>query len=229
MKLLFTVVSRIPPSVWGILRDWLPPIFLRGIMHRIHSQTGGSIDLPGTSATPVNARAEVDAVPATVSDVIFVIEIDQAEPLAGDLFCRRFNTNTFPREPRHFVAFAKLGDGSLLTLGYVHYTIWEGCALCGGLVIDDHHYRRIGTPIRKMIRQAGGVAEILLRASFDLLPDGLTAIWGLVGDKQSEKVCLRVGFVRTEFDFLMVVWQDTKLTDRQRAEWIKRTAGLDPF
>lgn len=229
MKLLATMGNRIPPSVRATLRDWLPPIFLRAIMHRLYAQTGRAMDLPRTSATLVNIHAEADAVPATVSDVIFVIEVDQAEPLVGDLFRRRFNTSTFPSEPRHFVAFSKLRDGSLLTLGYVHYTMWEGGALCGGLVIDDRHYRRVGEASRKAIREAGGVAEILLRASFDLLPDDLTAIWGLVGDRQSEKVCLRVGFVRTESDFLMVVWRDGRLTEGQKAEWIKRASKLGPF
>ncbi|ADJ28516.1 hypothetical protein [Nitrosococcus watsonii] len=229
MKLLATMASSIPPSVRAILRDWLPPIFLRAMMGRIYAQTGSAIDLPVTSATLVNLHAEADAALATVSDAIFVIEVDQAESLVGHLFRRRFNTPTFPREPRHFVAFSKLSDGSLLTLGYVHYTMWEGCALCGGLVIDDRHYRRIGEASRKAIRKAGGVAEILLRASFDLLPDDLTAIWGLVGDKQSAKVCLRVGFVRTESDFLMVVWRDARLTDGQKTEWIKRASQLDPF
>ena len=164
-----------------------------------------------------------------LDQVFIVVEVDRAEVFVGSLFRRRFRTDSFPDYPRHFVAFATLPDESLVSLGYVHYTLWQGCALCGGLVIDERHYRRLPTHIRKAIHQAGGVAEQLLRQTFSLLKDNTTAIWGHVGDKQSEKVCLRVGFEPTDSQYVMVVWNSPELTQAEKKEWIERVTALGPF
>lgn len=158
-----------------------------------------------------------------------VVEVDSADLLVGDLFRRRFHTDSFPETPRHFVAIAKLGNGSFVSLGYVHYTYWNGCALCGGLVIDDYNYRLLPKDVRQSIREAGGVAEQLLRTSFAALPDDLTAIFGLVGNPQSEKVCLRVGFVRVDSPYLMAVWRDERLNADEMDVLIRKVESLGLF
>lgn len=167
--------------------------------------------------------------PCEIGEVFFIVETDQAERLVGDLFRRRFNTDSFPDQPRHFVGIVKMPDNSLLTLGYVHYIMWEGGALCGGLVIDERHYRKVPLHIRKTIKRAGGVAEFLLRESFECLPDDIIAIWGRVGDKQSEKVCLRVGFEHTDADYIMSIWRSEGLSEPDRRMWVARTVALGPF
>lgn len=164
-----------------------------------------------------------------IDQCFVVVEVDNAEPIVGGLFRRRFNTDGFPKEPRHFVAFAIKEDGCLLPIGYVHYTMWDGCALCGGLVIDNRHYRRLSTSVRQAIHTAGGIAELLLRQTFARLPKDITAIWGNVGDKQSEKVCLRVGFEKTSRKHLLVVWRDSSLTNEDKACWIDRAYAMTPF
>lgn len=164
-----------------------------------------------------------------MDETFFVIETDQAEVLVGDLFRRRFNTDSFPEQPCHFVALAKLADGSLLTLGYVHFTLMGEGAMCGGLVMDERHYRKLPPPIRHTIKRAGGVAEILLRESFKLLPDDLIAIWGYVGNKQAEKVDLRVGFEHTDAAHIMVIWKSTELSASERQFWLDRVVALGPF
>jgi hypothetical protein len=161
--------------------------------------------------------------------VCFVVEVDAAEKLVGKLFRRRFGIDSFPEEPRHFVAFAVLPDGSLLTLGYVHYTIWESSALCGGLVIDERHYRKLPAHTRKLIKQAGGVAELLLESSFSRLSESTIAIWGHVGDLQSEKVCSRVGFEHTDSEHVMVVWRSSSLSSAEKQNWVNRVAALGAF
>ena len=158
-----------------------------------------------------------------------VIEVDSAEFLVGDLFRRRFETDSFPQEPRHFVALAKMDDGTFLPLGYVHYSYWNGCALCGGLVMDDRNYRRLSSAARKAIRAAGGIAELLLGRSFSMLPNDLLAIWGHVGNPQSEKVCLRVGFVRVNSPYLMAVWRDERLSEADRADLVRQAEMIGPF
>jgi hypothetical protein len=158
-----------------------------------------------------------------------VAEVDGAEFFVGDLFRRRFHTDSFPATPRHFVAFVKLPDDSLLSLGYVHFEMWEGCALCGGLVIDERKYRQLPSDIRNRIRLDGGVAELLLRQSFSHLPGNTIAIWGHVGNKQSETVCLRVGFRRTADQYIMVIWNKTNLSDSEKDVWIAHVSALGPF
>lgn len=167
--------------------------------------------------------------PLTIDEVLIVVEVNEAEFFVGDLFRRRFNTPEFPKKPLHFVAFAKLPDGGLLSLGYVHYTLWEGCALTGGLVIDSRHYKKLPASARRIINEAGGIAEMLLRQSFACLPDSTIAIWGYVGDKQSKKVCDRVGYLSTDEDYLLVVWRKEGLSDEAKQKWIKRAATIGPF
>jgi len=165
----------------------------------------------------------------SIDDFFFVAEVDSADRLVGDLFRRRFNTSSFPDYPHHYVAFAVLPDKSLLTLGYVHYTFWEGAALCGGLVIDERNFRRLPSCFRHSLKRAGGIAELLLRNTFARLPDSIAAIWGHVGDKQSERVCLRVGFQRTNTEYVMVVWRASVLTESDKREWVRRVSELGAF
>lgn len=157
-----------------------------------------------------------------------VVEVVDADFLVGALFRRRFSTDSFPRSPKHFVAFYKGTDGTLLPLGYVHFEIWEGQAMGGGLVIDERLYRRMPSGDRDLIRANGGVAEALLRASIALLPDDLIGIWGYVGDKQAEKVDLRVGFRHTGRPHLMVIWRNEP-DDAGKAYWIGRAEAYGPF
>lgn len=164
-----------------------------------------------------------------IDKCFIILEVDKAEPVVGKLFRRRFGIDTFPKEPRHFIAFAIMEDGSLLSIGYVHYTMWAGCALCGGLVIDDRHYRRLSKTTRRAIQNEGGIAELLLRQTFARLPQDTIAIWGNVGDMQSEKVCLRAGFVKTERKYLLVVWRSLNLTDDEKTAWIDRAYAMTPF
>jgi len=178
---------------------------------------------------PPNCHNQKPALIAPLDQVFTVVEVDNAEFFVGNLFRRRFHIDSFPKEPRHFVAFAIQPDGSLISLGYVHYAMWEGCALCGGLVFDDRKYRKLPSATRHSIRQAGGVAELLLRQSFSRLPDSTIAIWWHVGNTQSEAVCLRVGFERTASDYVMVVWRDSPLSEQEKYVWIERVVALGPF
>lgn len=180
-----------------------------------------------SSTAPQVAGATDEA--CAVETCFFIVEVDEAEPFVGDLFRRRFNTSYFPEEPRHFVALATMPDKTKLTLGYVHYAMWRGCALCGGLVIDERHFRRLPTPLRRELHDRGGIAELLLRETFKRLPPDIAAIWGYVGDRQSEKVCLRVGFKRTQSKYLMVIWKNPDLSENEKEKWIKRATEIGPF
>jgi hypothetical protein len=182
------------------------------------------------SSAPVKtAPPQVPYEASCISDVLCVTEIANAEFFVGDLFRRRFNTPSFPDMPRHFVAFYKIDENTMMPVGYVHQTPWENCYLCGGLVIDDRRYRLIPAAHRRIIREAGGVAEYLQRESFAAVTDdSALAIWGIVGDKLAEQVDLRVGFVHTDAPPLMVVWLKP-LPEEEKAVWIQKAAALGMF
>jgi len=217
-----TALSRcLPPALRASAKDWLPPVLFR-LLRRLlvgPAPDGAPIAAPAPAAGP--------ALPNVAG--VDVVEVDRAGLLAGELFARRFNAHEVPNEQHHFVAIASSGDNALRVLGYVHYTMWNGCALCGGLVIDERAFRRLPERLREDIRAVGGIAELLLRTSFERLPGDTVAIWGHVGNKQSEKVCLRAGFVRTEDKYLMVVWRSAALSEADRKQWVARAKAIGPF
>lgn len=185
------------------------------------------------SATSAPVAAPVQASPLgptidarTLADIVRVEETSEAAFYAGDLFRRRFGGEP-PDYPKHYVAFYRQASGAFLSIGYIHYTAFEDTYLCGGMVIDDRMYRKIPGQHRKLIRDAGGIAEIMLRETFARLAEA-PAIWGYVGDKQAEEVDARVGFVHTGHPRIMVVW-NRPLPDDEKAARLARVAALGPF
>jgi hypothetical protein len=169
-------------------------------------------------------EAPIDAI--ALGDILRVEEVSDAEFYAGELFRRRFRGDP-PDFPRHFVPFYRQGRTTYRPVGYVHYTAFEDSWLCGGLVMDDRLYRRMPAPHRKLIKDAGGIAEMMLRDTFARLAQA-PAIWGYVGDKQAEVVDLRAGFRHTHHRHVMVVW-NRDLPDEEKAARIERVIALGPF
>jgi hypothetical protein len=165
-------------------------------------------------------------VAVSIDDIIRVEEVADAEFFVGDLFRRRFHCDP-PNYPRHFVAFYRASRETYQAAGYVHYSPYEDCFLCGGLVIDERLYRKIPPEHRKLIRDAGGIAEAMLRSTFARLRDA-PAIWGYVGNKQAEAVDLRAGFIHTHHQHVMVVW-NRELSDQEKKERIERIIAVGPF
>lgn len=175
-----------------------------------------------SSATPPEAAVNA----TTIRDIVRVEETRDAEFYAGDLFRRRFRSDP-PDFPRHYVAFYRHGRTSYLPLGYVHHSAFEDSYLCGGMVIDDRLYRRISAPHRRLIKEAGGIAQFMLTETFALLAHA-PAIWGYVGDKQAREVDLRAGFQPTDHPYLMVVWNHD-IPEEQKAARMARVLALGPF
>lgn len=163
-----------------------------------------------------------------LSDFLQIIEVDHADLLISELFQRKFHSPP-PDFPKHFVAFYKPDPerSGLLPVGYVHQTPYLDCHLCGGLVIDDRIYRTIPANHRKIIRHYGGIAELLLRESFDRVGD-TKAIWGHVGNKQAEQVDLRVGFIHTSIKPIMVCWRQD-LSDQEQQHLLEKIVKIGPF
>ena len=184
--------------------------------------------LPVVNEAPAPKQtADEPPIPArTINDIIRVEETSDAEFYAGDLFRRRLGSNP-PDYPKHYVAFYRKGRSTYVPVGYIHYTVFEDCYLCGGMVIDDRLYRRIPAEHRKIVKEAGGIAEKMLRDTFARLADA-PAIWGYVGDKQAEEVDLRAGFIHTDHPHVMVVW-NRDLPEQEKAARLARVIALGPF
>jgi hypothetical protein len=195
----------------------------------VTATTAGSPDSEMSVAMETESKLAAQANPVvatSIDDIIRVEEVADAEFFIGDLFRRRFGSDP-PNYPRSFVAFYQPVRSRLEAAGFVHYLEHNDSYLCGGLVIDERRYRRMPADHRKVIRAAGGIAEKMLRVTFARLADA-PAIWGYVGDRLSEEVCLRVGFRHTEDQYILVCW-NKDLPAEEKAQRLARVAALGPF
>jgi hypothetical protein len=172
---------------------------------------------------PPAARSH--ALPQSLAGWFSVTEIEDVETHAGALFRRAFRAEP-PKTPRHYVARVDL-DGRQRTIGYVHHERVEDVYLCGGMCMDERTFRRLTAARRAALRDAGGVAEQMLRHTFAELAEA-KAIFGYVGDKRAERVDLRAGFEHTGLPYLIVHWP-RRLPRRERQALIERVARIGPF
>lgn len=159
-------------------------------------------------------------------DIVCIEEVRNAEFFAGDLFRRIFHSDP-PNYGRHFIALYRDATGQFLSVGYIHFTAFEDMFLVGGMVVDKRTYRRIPAIDRKIIRDAGGIAEWLLRHTIARFPEA-PAVWGHVGDKLAYDVDFRVGFRPTAHRHVIAMWKH-ELPESEKAARAQRVALLGPF
>jgi hypothetical protein len=164
-------------------------------------------------------------VPKALAGWFRIVEVDDVERYAGALFRRCFR-NPPPDAPRHFVALVD-ADGEERTIGYIHYAKLGDVYLGGGMCIDERVFRRLPTERREHLKEAGGIAEQMLRCTTASLGNA-KAIFGYVGDKRAERVDLRAGFEHTGTEHLIVFWPRPLPVDEQRAI-VARVARVGPF
>jgi hypothetical protein len=164
-------------------------------------------------------------VPETLAGWFRVVEVDDVEQYAGSRFRRCFH-HPPPDAPRPFVALVD-ADGEERTIGYIHYAKLDDVYLGGGMCIDERVFRRLPNERRDHLKQAGGIAEQMLRHTTASLANA-RAIFGYVGDKRAERVDLRAGFEHTGTEHLIVFWPRPLPVDEQRAI-VARVARVGPF
>ncbi len=157
---------------------------------------------------------------------IQLIEVADAEPLAGTLFLRSFN-DVIPDFPKHFVLMAIDENGAALTLGYVHFTKHLNMYLGGGMCVNTRALRHLPKYLRAQLNQQGGVAFTMLSESVKQLND-CDAVFGYVGHKGAYKIDLAVGFEQTEHPHLIVYWKRQSDLDHQQ-QIIKAAFEFGPF
>ena len=179
-------------------------------------------------ACDLRAGSDGSAAPDVDShSIVRVEEVKDARFFVNDLFRRLCNGDDAPDFPRHFVAFYTARPPDFVVLGYIHYTAFEDSWLGGGMVIDNRAYRRLPPHHRAAIKRAGGISEIMLRYTFDLLSDA-PAIWGYVGDKRAATVDARAGAEHAGAHNVMVVW-NRDLPEADKAARLARVVALGPF
>ncbi len=154
------------------------------------------------------------------------LEVSDADALAGDLFRRSFNAD-IPDFPKHFVFLATVEPGISLTLGYVHYTRKERIYLCGGMCVNTRVLRHLSQAQRAAIKQQGGVAMIMATDSLQQL-SGHEAVFAHVGHTGSYRICMAKNFIDTQYEHLIVNWQEPVSDDRKQ-ELIEQANQYVPF
>ncbi len=182
----------------------------------------GRLAPPATGAAP---RAKGRSAAHIELPFIHIAEVDDAAPLAGELFLRKFK-HPIPDYPRHFIAYHLAADGARSVAAYVHYLPHGNVYLCGGMCVDAGLYRRLSAGELSQLRAAGSLAEYLLRKTFDMVGP-CAAIFGSVGDATARNVDLRAGFVDTGEPHLMVVWRDA--AEAEKPALIAKVKALGGF
>ena len=154
-----------------------------------------------------------------------LVEVEDAAAIAGALFEKHFRQR-IPSFPRHFVLVDR-ARGPDRAIGYVHHTRDGDAYLAGGLVVAALEFRRLDAETTERVRAEGGLAEWIMRTSCAWLDD-VDAVFAYMGDKQSIRVNLRVGFVATGFPHLHVLWK-RPASDEARAALVARIAARGPF
>ncbi len=163
------------------------------------------------------------AAPATLGTLRFA-EVADARATADDLFRKSFHADV-PAFPRHFVLLPEGGAGGK-AIGYVHYTRAGPIYLGGGLVVSAMDFRRLDRPTAELVREAGGLAEWLMRNAHAALEG--EAVFGYVGDALALRVDLRVGYEPTDHSRVYGLWRPGVSPERRR--WLaERVAAFGPF
>jgi hypothetical protein len=157
-----------------------------------------------------------------------MLEVDDAQPLAGRLFERFFGHAT-PSYPRHFVLLycPNKALGTHRTVAYVHQLPFGEVHLAGGMFVDERSYRALPSELYAEIRQEGGFGTMVLRESIARLGDS-PAAFAYVGEPRSRRAVIRAGFVDAGEKHLMVYWRKP-LSHSERIRLIQSVAAHGPF
>ena len=174
------------------------------------------------------------------NDALKVFETKVAARHAGALFQESFNlafpvpvayrildTQIHAEDWRQFVATYTWPDGTTECVGFCNWVKYKEVYLEGGLSVQKNFYRRLAKTDFAECQSRGGVAQIMMETAATQLTD-CEAWFGYVGDSKSMRVVMRVGYVRTEHQHLIVKWMCT-ISATARQAWIDDVARIGPF
>ncbi|MEP6483102.1 MAG: hypothetical protein ABJB01_01550 [Rudaea sp.] len=160
-------------------------------------------------------------------DFIRLSVFDDAEPIVGDLFKRKF-AQPFPVMQHDLVAFFQADDNVLVPLSYSKFVPCGSVLLVGGCCTDGRAFSHMTDEQKQTLTAAGGSMAQLLRWGFTRFADQCDAYFGYCGDARAWEVDLSAGFVPTEHDKLLVHWHKP-LDEKVRRALVAMAHALGPF
>lgn len=161
-----------------------------------------------------------------VGSLADIVAIDKRESpaTAAALFHKKFRV-TIPDFPRHYIA-TYVPTGSVL--GYVHMTDFGGVQLCGGLCVDEMKYREMRSQDFARVKEAGGIAKLLLIAG---VVDGPHALgtFAYTGVRNSRDLIVDIGFRCIQEPYIYGLWHSTSLAAAEKEAAIARVKSVGPF
>ncbi|HXX82848.1 MAG TPA: hypothetical protein VEN29_02570 [Casimicrobiaceae bacterium] len=134
---------------------------------------------------------------------------------------------TPPTAWRQYVALYHWPDDRVETVGFCNWIRFNDVYLEGGLCVRPGFYRRLPSTQFADCAGRGGIAQIMMDSASRELND-CHAWFGYVGDKKSNVVCARAGFVPTGRKYLIAKWFGN-IPDAQKSRLIEMVAPIGPF
>ena len=132
-------------------------------------------------------------------------EIASPPASVARLFQRSFG-HPIPTYPRHFVMWYEPHGGEAIVAAYIHQLPFHEVHLAGGMCVDPRVYRMLDAATFKEVRDAGGLATVIMTDTYALLGDS-PAVFGHVNEPRARQADLRAGMVDTDREHLMVYWR----------------------
>ncbi len=172
-------------------------------------------------------QSALHVIPEPIRKFLTITEIDDADFLVGDLFRRKFGDPP-PDVGRHLVALYRDADGTQHLAGYSHMRSFGDVYLSGGSCSNGAAVARMRADEREALYAAGGTWYLILKYAFARYANCCDAFFGHCGDKRALEVALSAGFVKTEFEPIIVLWHKP-LPDVFRRALTAKVVALGPF
>ena len=174
------------------------------------------------------------------NDALKIFKTTDAARHASALFQESFNstfpvpvayrileTQIQPEDWHQYVAIYTWPDGTAECVGFCNFIKYKDVYLEGGLAVQKNFYRRLMKEHFAECAARGGIAQIMMETAATELTD-CAAWFGYVGDAKSMRVVLRVGYVRTAHQYLIVKWMRS-LRETKKQAWIDDVTRIGPF
>jgi hypothetical protein len=185
---------------------------------------------PGAVRSFVSSLLGGDRASGSWRDHLEAYEVDDVRGIADELFARRFG-HAPPVEGRHFLLVYSPPPGSPdrhpRVVAYTHQRALDELYLAGGMCVDERAYRLFPKWLFDAVKAEGGLATIVMRASFGALGDA-PACFGHVGEPRARQADLRAGFVDTGRPDLMVYWR-RDLDEAEKRRLVTKVEAHGPF
>ena len=125
------------------------------------------------------------------------------------------------------MAIYRWPDGREETVGFCNWIRFGEVYLEGGMCVQKTFYRRMARDHFRECQAAGGIAQLVMEQAARELTD-CKAWFGYCGDAKALAVDLRVGYMPTEHEHVIVKWF-RDVPEAERRSLIDSIAAIGPF